>query len=43
MDLDTKVRIGFLLVPLAIAAFSAMASAHGLYLGLLDSTGPGPH
>jgi hypothetical protein len=43
MDLDTKVRIGFLLVPLTIAAFAAMASAHGFALGILDEIGGGVH
>ncbi len=39
MTIDTKVRIGVLLVSLAISAFAALASAHGLYLGFLDEIG----
>ena len=39
MSIDTKVRLGLLSVSLAIAAFAAVASAHGLAVGLLDEIG----
>lgn len=43
MTIDVKVRLGLLLASLAISALAGVAAAHGLYLGLLDATGPGSH
>jgi hypothetical protein len=43
MSIDTKIRIGLLLVSLGIAAFATLAAAHGLHLGVLDGDGSGPH
>jgi hypothetical protein len=39
MNADVKVRIGLLLVSLAISALAALAAAHGLSVGLLDEIG----
>ncbi len=39
MSIDAKIRIGLFLVAVAIAAFAALASAHGLAVGLLDEIG----
>lgn len=39
MSIDSKIRIGLLLVSLAISAFAAVAAAHGLYAGFLDEIG----
>ena len=39
MTVDTKVRVGLFLVAVALPAFAAFASAHGLYLGPLDGIG----
>jgi len=39
MNIDLKIRIGLLLVSVAISAFAALASAHGLYVGILDEIG----
>ncbi len=39
MSVDTKIRLGLLFVSLAITAFAALASAHGLSVGLLDEIG----
>jgi hypothetical protein len=41
MSIDLKIRVGILLVSLAISAVAALASAHGLYLGFLDEIGGG--
>lgn len=43
MSIDLKIRIGLLLVSLAISAFAALAAAHGIHVGFLDATGPGSH
>jgi len=43
MSIDVKVRIGLLLVSLAVSAFVALASAHGLAVGFLDEIGGGGH
>jgi hypothetical protein len=43
MSIDLKVRIGILLVSVAISALLALATTHGLYLGVLDGNGSGPH
>jgi hypothetical protein len=44
MSIDIKIRIGLLLVSLAISAFAALATTHGLYVGFLDGIGgSGPH
>jgi hypothetical protein len=39
MTIDIKIRIGLLLVSLAISAVMALAAAHGLYVGALDEIG----
>ena len=39
MTIDVKIRIALLLVSVAISAFAALASAHGIYLGFLDEIG----
>ena len=39
MSIDVKIRIGLLLVTLAISAFVAVAATHGLYVGFLDEIG----
>lgn len=41
MSIDVKVRLGLLLVSLAISAVAALAAAHGLYVGFLDEIGGG--
>ena len=43
MNIDTKIRIGLLLVSVALSAFASLAAAHGLYVGFLDGNGTGPH
>jgi hypothetical protein len=43
MSVDVKVRIGILLVSLAISALAALAATHGLYVGFLDTIGGGSH
>ncbi len=43
MTINAKIQIGLLLASLAISAFAALATTHGLYVGFLDATGPGPH
>jgi hypothetical protein len=43
MNLDDKVRIGFLLVSVALPAIAALAAMHGLFLGPLDGIGGTGH
>lgn len=43
MSIDIKIRVGLLLVSLAISAFAALASTHGLYVGFLDGIGGTGH
>ena len=43
MSTDIKIRMSLLLVSLAISAFAALATAHGVYVGPLDVIGTGPH
>lgn len=43
MSIDVKIRMGLLIVSVAISAFAALAVAHGLYVGWLDAIGTGPH
>ena len=43
MSIDTKIRIGLLVLSLGIAAIATLAAAHGLYVGFLDGNGTGPH
>ena len=43
MSIDTKIRIGLLVLSLGIAAVATLAAAHGLHLGVLDGDGNGPH
>jgi hypothetical protein len=43
MSTDVKIRMGLLLVSLAISAFAALATAHGLSLGFLDEIGGASH
>jgi len=43
MSIDTKVRIGLLLLSFGMAALATLAAAHGLHLGVLDGDGNGPH
>lgn len=43
MTIDVKVRMGLLAVSLALSALGVLAAAHGVYIGPLDGTGPGPH
>lgn len=43
MGIDVKIRIGLLLVSLAISAFAALATTHGMYVGFLDEVGGGSH
>jgi hypothetical protein len=43
MSIDIKIRVGLLLVSLAISAFAALASTHGLYIGFLDDIGGSGH
>ena len=39
MSIDVKVRIGLLLVSLALSAVAALAAADGVYVGFLDEIG----
>ena len=39
MSIDTRIRVGLLLVSLVISAFAALAMAHGLSVGFLDEIG----
>ncbi len=43
MDIDVKVRVGMLLVSLAVSGVAALVAAHGLYLGFLDEIGGTTH
>jgi len=43
MSIDVKIRVGVLLVSLAMSAVAALAAAHGLYLGFLDGIGGTGH
>ncbi len=43
MSIDAKIRLGMLLVSLAISAIAAVASAHGLTVGFLDEIGGTTH
>ena len=43
MSIDTKIRIGVLLLSFGMAAVATLAAAHGLHLGVLDGNGTGPH
>lgn len=43
MSIDLKVRVGLLLVSLAVSAVAALAAAHGLYVGFLDGIGGTGH
>jgi hypothetical protein len=43
MSIDLKIRIGLLLVSLAVSAFAVVAAAHGLYVGFLDEIGGTGH
>ena len=43
MSIDVKIRLGMLIVSLAVSAFAALAATHGLYIGILDGLGTGPH
>ncbi len=43
MSIDVKIRVGILLVSLAISGVAALAAAHGLYLGFLDEIGGTGH
>jgi len=43
MSIDLKIKIGLLLVSLAISAFAVLATAHGLSVGFLDEVGGGSH
>ncbi len=43
MSVDLKIRIGLLVVSLAVSALAALASAHGLYVGFLDEIGGSGH
>ncbi len=43
MNFDVKIRIGLLLVSMAISALAVLASAHGLYVGFLDGIGGSGH
>ncbi len=43
MSIDTKIRIGLLLVSVAVSAFVALAAAHGLAVGFLDEIGGTTH
>jgi hypothetical protein len=43
MSIDIKIRVGLLLASLAISAFAALASTHGLYVGFLDGIGGTGH
>lgn len=44
MTIDVKIRVGLFLVSVAISAFAALATAHGLYPGFLGDPigGTGP-
>ena len=39
MTIDVKIRVGLLLVSVAISAFAGLAMLHGLHLGFLDGIG----
>lgn len=39
MSIDVKVRLGLLLVSVAVSAIAGVAMAHGLYVGFLDEIG----
>lgn len=39
MSIDLKVRIGLLLVSVAVSALAALPAIHGLYFGFLDGIG----
>jgi hypothetical protein len=43
MSIDVRIRIGLLLVSLAISAFAALATTQGLYVGFLDGVGGTGH
>lgn len=43
MSFDIKIRIGLLLVSLAISALAALATTHGLSVGFLDGIGGTGH
>ncbi len=44
MSIDVRIRIGLLVVSVAIAVIATLATAHGLYVGFLDEIGGGgPH
>ena len=43
MSIDVRIRIGLLLVSLAISALTALATAHGLNVGFLDGVGGTGH
>ena len=42
MTIDAKIRLGLLAVSLAVPAVAALAAAHGLFVGHLYGSGPGP-
>jgi hypothetical protein len=39
MSTDVKIRLGLILVSVAISAFVALATAHGFAVGFLDEIG----
>ena len=41
LSIDVKIRLGLLLVSVAVSAIAAIAAAHGLYVGFLDEIGGG--
>jgi hypothetical protein len=43
MNFDDKMRIGLLLVSVALSAVVALAAAHGIFLGPLDGIGGTGH
>jgi len=43
MSIDLKIRIGLLVVSVAISAIAALAAAHGLAVGFLDEIGGTGH
>jgi hypothetical protein len=43
MSTDSKIRIGLFLVSVAASAVAAVAAAHGLYVGFLDTIGGTGH
>jgi hypothetical protein len=43
MSTETKIRVGLLLVSVALSALAGLAMAHGLHAGFLDGNGTGPH